>query len=956
MDGVFSIISDVSNINLQYTNLKDIENLLFSHNSITNIKNNIYNSNIEYNNSIYSYNNSISYIDNFNGISRYIKNITNNFINFPNLTINCKNIDDISLTTSEINNYFLDNKTYSYYPNDILQFSPKFINNGFKEEWSTSNNTQYVRANIVLKLSEKTETAWKKLVNLISELPKNLNGKNLQVYFNINLTNSETDNSIINAMKTTPLIFKNFIGGTIQLIGNINENLLLTNNENVNFDINYPLNLCSCIQFENCSNINLEKLKFGWNSITNSNNNSIILSFVNCKRVYISQCVYINLYLNENSNNNPFIYVDNSNIFIQNSYFNFNDLINYYKGKVTNSSKVFLSETVFVYNLGKLNKNSLIKKFIVDKNSHVTWINIYDTTDKLLNNVSSEFNMDTLTNGIANHEHSNLLVDIGLGDLSISSLITNLTTSIPVGTTFYWPRAFTISNYTESITDLSNSLTTFPTNDENYNNYFINGYTNNNMNIIHNIPFLSGAIPLDNKLDNLGNEIRGIDNKTWSERWKDELNKLPQEIRSSDLLKINTSIINSKLFKLPENDSNVWNFPFKTIVPNFKKTAVNESSTTLSDFYLSNFNGYSNFITDKNKILNLAIINCNCTGPSVRTERADRFGYLDFFPATETNGCGFSITAGATHNWGGENQSEYRILDKIKNRFSKKGYESSNPFYYLNRYENSEYTNDIDTVISSNKYNEISPPHDEFWYSRQGLHIVYQIGFTDENDNIKLPEYLEYGYLKFTYNLIRNTNGLGNWYGVFMIADDYFIPYSTIHVRERSACGDAWPKEKYFPLISFKKDSKTIVKKSIPRYYDPEDIPRFGNYFLMNSGDVYLPLNKIAGKFLIFGMRGTYSTKYTEKDNGVYVGKYRGNSSPTETCSTLRFSDFKIIPSILPYKNNEETWKLSNSSPLLLNNIKANSKEDKISLAGIGLRYYTAASFMDRNFKTIERI
>ena len=307
MDGVFSIISDVSNINLQYTNLKDIENLLFSHNSITNIKNNIYNSNIEYNNSIYSYNNSISYIDNFNGISRYIKNITNNFINFPNLTINCKNIDDISLTTSEINNYFLDTKTYSYYPNDILQFSPKFINNGFKEEWSTSNNTQYVRANIVLKLSEKTDTAWKKLVNLISELPKNLNGKNLQVYFNINLTNSETDNSIINAMKTTPLIFKNFIGGTIQLIGNINENLLLNNNENINFDINYPLNLCSCIQFENCSNINLEKLKFGLNSITNSNNNSIILSFVNCKRVYISQCVYINLYLNENSNNNPFI-------------------------------------------------------------------------------------------------------------------------------------------------------------------------------------------------------------------------------------------------------------------------------------------------------------------------------------------------------------------------------------------------------------------------------------------------------------------------------------------------------------------------------------------------------------------------------------------------------------------------------------------------------------------------
>lgn len=774
----------------------------------------------------------------------------------------------------------------------------------------------------------ETTTSWSKLVKLISELPKNLNGKNLQIYFKINL--NSTVSNLITEMKENPLIFEDFFGGTIQLIGNIASKLSISNDESISFITDYPLNVCSSIQFKNCSNIDLLNLKFGLNDATNTLTKYSILSFVNCKRVNISNCVYINMFVSDSN-----IKIDHSNIYITNSYFNF-DKLTTYKGEVTNASKVFVSETVFIYNNGKLNKNNEIKKFEVDKNSYVTWINLYDTVDTLLNNVSAEFNLDTTTNGIANHAHSSLLSDTGLNDITNISTISSLTTSIPVGTTFYWPRAFTVSNYTDN-TKLLSSLITFPTNDSNYNNYFVTGYSYNDMNIIHNIPFLSGAIPLDN------NGMVGPDNKTWEQRWSSELNKLPNNIKNSELLKkINTSTINSKLFKLSETED-PWKFKFKHITVN-SSNYTHESSVS-------------------NKILNLAIINCNCTGPSVRTERADRFGYLDYFPADGKNGCGFSITAGATHNWGGENQSEYRILDKIKSKLK-----TENPFYFLNKYNtNEKYTvgNDQklikehiqDVIDKGGTYKEIPPPHDEYWYSRQGLHIVYQFGFTDADGNSCLPEYLEYGFLKFSYNLVRNTNGLGNWYGTFMIADEYFIPYSAIHVKEPSACGGAYPKEKYFPLVSFKTNSKTVWKiaknQSYIYYYDPEDVPLYGNYFLMNSGDIYLPLNKIAGKFLIFGLRGTYSTTKTELDNGRYMGVYRGNSEPTETCSTIKFSDFKIIPAILPYKTkdpyNNELWRISNSSPLLLNNINANQEEGKISLAGFGTRYYTTPTFLYRS-------
>lgn len=907
---MFSIVSDTSDVNLQYTNLEAIQNLLLAHNSTFNIKNNIYdNDNI---NSLYTYNNSVIYIDKLI-LNKYrnIKGIKNNFVNFPNLSIYAADIDDIANNFTTINYYFKNNKFYFYHPNDILQFSPKFINNGFKEEWS--NNNQYTRANIVLKLSEKTKQAWLDLVNLIKELPKNLNGKNLQIYFNIDLKSSDVE--IIEAMKKNPLKFENFIGGTIQLFGNISSKLSISNNENVLFDSVYPLNICSSLQFVNCLAIDILNLKFG-NDFTSLN--LPILQFTNCKKINISNCVYTNKFTNENN-----IQINNSNLTVSNSYFNFNNLTYSYKGIVSNGSKVFISETVFIYKLGTLNKNNAYKKFKVDKNSFVTWINIYDSIDNLLENISGEFNVDTLTNGIANHKHSNLLFDIGLGDNITSGLISQLTMSIPVGTTFYWPRAFTISNLNE--TNLNKSLMTFPVDDVNYKNYFINGYTFNNMKIVHNIPFISGAVPLDN------NGTVGADNKTWSQRWKKELDKLPSELKPFVNSFENTSTINSKLFKLPDTDANTFKFHFKTITPNNKNISADKVP---------------------NKIMHLAGVNFNCTGPSVRTERADRFGYLDYFPAYGTNGCGFSITAGATHNWGGENQSEYRILDYIDNR---------NPFYYLNNYE--KFKSKIDNAVNTFYYAEIPPPHDEYWYARQGLHIIYHFGFTDENNNVILPEYLEYGYLKFSFNLIRNTNGLGNWYGTFMIADNYSIPYSSIHVSESSACGHKYPKEKYFPIVSFINDSKTVVKRVANKnrlyYYDPEDVPLYGNYFLMNSGDIYLPLNRIAGKFLIFGMRGTYSTNKTELDNGAYTGPYRGNSNPTQTCSTIKFSDFKIVPAILPYKNNDietgkDKWNLANNSPLLLNNVKSKNKEDKITLAGFGTRYYTATSFLYRTTPTLE--
>ena len=156
----------------------------------------------------------------------------------------------------------------------------------------------------------------------------------------------------------------------------------------------------------------------------------------------------------------------------------------------------------------------------------------------------------------------------------------------------------------------------------------------------------------------------------------------------------------------------------------------------------------------------------------------------------------------------------------------------------------------------------------EYWLARQGIHLVYHFGFSDGEKSL-LPEYLEYGYLAFDYNFTKPSIGdIENWFGTFMISDEYNVYRTNAHSQEQSVCGEKWPKEKFRNIIYF--------NKNVTVDNDPKDVPLYGNYYLQNNGTMYLPLNKIVGKYLTFGIRGTYSTYFTEKDNGRYTGTYRG--------------------------------------------------------------------------------
>jgi hypothetical protein len=165
----------------------------------------------------------------------------------------------------------------------------------------------------------------------------------------------------------------------------------------------------------------------------------------------------------------------------------------------------------------------------------VTWISAYDDIDKISDNVHEEFknvNENISDVVIANHQHKKLPYNFNLdGSVTSTDLdASNLIDKMPVGSLFYWPRAFlvddkTISNCNiSSKSDLRNKykdlrLTTF--NPETENQKYKSSYKLNKSNLSDSagkyfglsgitlapnkqtfarnlIPFVSGAIPFDN--------------------------------------------------------------------------------------------------------------------------------------------------------------------------------------------------------------------------------------------------------------------------------------------------------------------------------------------------------------------------------------------------------------------------------------------------------------------------
>lgn len=381
----------------------------------------------------------------------------------------------------------------------------------------------------------------------------------------------------------------------------------------------------------------------------------------------------------------------------------------------------------------------------------------------------------------------------------------------------------------------------------------------------------------------------------------------------------------------------------------------------------------------KNTVLSGYCMNWNCVGPSVRQERADAFGRISFYEQRiwkediTFNGTrsrvvsrpGISIQAGATHNWGGQNHTPYNVLTKLTGTGWKDG---DNIYSYLNKAK-------TDSKVSGQVWNwgntqngELPPPHNEFWLCRQGFHMVYKVNFADSAE--ELPEYLQNGFLKFEYDFIKPTLETNNWFGTFMIADDY-TPMGLLHYQEASASGPKWPKEKYWPYFKMNKNATSIFSGNKAIWFDPKDVPDYGNYYIQGSGYKILPLNKIVGKYLIFGVRGTYTNNTRELDNNRYCGDYSG-ATTGRNVAIFNVYNFQILPTVYPFldMNNTESeavWKFANTSCVELyhgdltkgksvgaepaKDLPGNILEyyDTKSLGTWGGRYYTTNKYVIHN-------
>ena len=372
-------------------------------------------------------------------------------------------------------------------------------------------------------------------------------------------------------------------------------------------------------------------------------------------------------------------------------------------------------------------------------------------------------------------------------------------------------------------------------------------------------------------------------------------------------------------------------------------------------------------------------MNWNCIGPSVRQERADAFGRISCYEQKiwkediTFNGTrsrvvsrpGISIQAGATHNWGGQNHTPYNILTKKSGKGWKTG---ENIYSYLSRAKTDPNVAEQILAWGKTQNGELPPPHNEFWLCRQGFHMVYKVNFANSPE--ELPEYLQNGFLKFEYDFIKPTLEPNNWFGTFMIADDYTW-IKDLHYQEVSASGHKYPKQKYWPYFRMNQNAESIFKDNKAIWFDPKDVPDYGNYYIQGSGYKILPLNKIVGKYLIFGVRGTYTNNTRELDNNRYCGNYTG-ATTGRNVAIFNIYNFQILPTVYPFldmnnADSETVWKFANTSCAELSHgaypagntigeepakdLPGNILEyyDTKSLGTWGGRYYTSNTWTIRN-------
>lgn len=491
LNGIFPVISINSNVYADSSVLSEAENLILANTSKVAFINTTITTDKVY--SIFADNNSQIFTDFNSNLSsiKSVKSLGNNLINFPHLTVKDTKILQPQIKTNYI---YQDGNWQSiticadafkdFYPNNHhltysdLKLSPKFLNNGDVAFWGMNQN-QRILNDINLRLIsgnafngfeyDKTTNTFTatdtslcgivKIMDVVNSLPRDLNGHSLNIMVSGAFPNDHRyrPGYVSSAAGSAyPFVLSGFFGGEVNITGH--------------FCLEMPT------EIKNCDNVTFEN----WHCWADK---GACLNLTNCKNIS-----FLSSYIESwNIINDVAMNIDNSSVYITSSNFHFTSghVPLYWKGKAINNSQVFIDGTCNTYMETKnadgtgrhtdASELDYFPKFQLSDNSMCTWLDDSIPWAKLGLYSQNEFNgiTGTTTNltediFIGNHLHQNVPEQFlppteppgggsgGSGDgdgeggdsggsgSDPSKELYTIDNTLPVGATFYWPRAFTI--------------------------------------------------------------------------------------------------------------------------------------------------------------------------------------------------------------------------------------------------------------------------------------------------------------------------------------------------------------------------------------------------------------------------------------------------------------------------------------------------------------------------------
>lgn len=408
------VVSDNSHINLQSNSIITQNqslsgiNVIYLNRSISLQKNNKFNTNNKYYFNNKNTKNFVSSVQDNPISGQYMTIIENSIYNFSDLTYNCEfilNETKTQILSEPFKTFYNDSHIWMHNAASISILSPIFANDGNITTFSGNQNQQLL-TNLDFEITDYSYTEIKKIQDFLNNFPKNLNGYVLTFKFN-NIQNTIQNKSTLK--------ISGFDAGTIKIYG-------YSKNNYKYLPITLEIQKCNIVQVKNIifkhTNINIK----------------------NCNNIVFDKIKYY-------QDNNYTFNAESSNILVKNSDLYL--LKTNYLGTITDNSKVYIHETCATYIDNQKQIDTNIKKFNVSKNSQVSWFTYDDDIMRLMLNQQNEFTDNIATNELKtsnsfkNHIHASF---------PLQHVVTNIDTynsiisAMPVGSTFYWPRAFRFSN------------------------------------------------------------------------------------------------------------------------------------------------------------------------------------------------------------------------------------------------------------------------------------------------------------------------------------------------------------------------------------------------------------------------------------------------------------------------------------------------------------------------------